>query len=39
VHAITADDTSTPFDETALDLTSFDESGVLEDAESHPDFQ
>ena len=40
VHAITADDTSMPFDETALDFASVtDNSTLIEEAEAHPDFQ
>jgi len=40
VHAITSDDTSTPFDETALDFASAtDDSTLIEEAEAHPDFQ
>jgi len=40
VHAITADDTSMPFDETALDFASAtDDSTLIEEAEAHLDFQ
>jgi len=38
-HAVTADDTSTPFDESTLDFaSSADDSNILEETESHPDF-
>ena len=40
VHAVTADDTSTPFDESALDFaSSTDDSNILEETKSHLDFQ
>jgi len=40
VHAVTADDNSTPFDEFALDFaSSTDDSNILEETKSHLDFQ
>jgi len=40
VHAIAADDTSMPFDETALDFApATDDSTLIEEAEAHLDFQ
>jgi len=39
IHAVIADDTSTPFDESALDFaSSTDDSNILEEIESHPEF-